>query len=220
MRRTGIVACCLPLALMFACCANAGIIGSWTIREGWSSSIQTELKANLSVGQDMTDWFGRTCIFNGSDAGGYPFRNGISLLDHIGETFWVGSDQDDPDFSAFVSRITDGVVDNVQADFEDGHGGVSWWVPLYRVRGWPDVGNYNFDLADLYGYRVERIGLTVDSASYTFASGAEYPHKYAWQVTYTFEGTPVPEPSPFLALFGGVGGFGIISGLRRRWARA
>lgn len=213
MKRVVVLAVCI--VVLCAVQANAALIGSWTILvPEWTSSIETNWIANLSIGDDMTDSDGRTSIFNGLDEDGWSdSAHGVGILGSVGQTVWVASSQDDPDFDVFVSRITDGTPDNVQAMYGDGHGGFSLWVPIYRVLGWPDQGSYNFDYADLHGYSIERIGLTVNSASHSVVSGE---HVYAWDVTYTFEGTPVPEPASLVGLAAGIGALGVMRFRRRR----
>lgn len=52
-------------------------------------------------------------------------------------------------------------------------------------------------------------------ASHTMAGGE---HVYAWDFTYTFEGTPVPEPASLVGLAAGIGALGAVRiGRRRHW---
>lgn len=205
---------CVILAVFWASTASAGLIGSYTINEGVNSSgpehawiTFLSIRPSIFVDPDLSET--PTALFNGPDAD-YPYHSGIDPLANIGETFWAASNQDDPEFSLFIDKLTDGSADDVRIYLTYVAGGFGYAVPLNQVVGRPG----DFEFTDLHDYVVERIGLTINSATHTVYSPES--HQYTWDITVTFEGEPVPEPTSLLALMGGLGTLGI---LRKRSSR-
>lgn len=123
------------------------------------------------------------------------FEN-VPLLSHIGETIWVSSNADDPDYSTFVQGLKDGRNDNVwgsfaissAADFA-GAGGLGYFEASYF-----DGGAHDFA-----GMNIGRIGLRIDGAS------------------VVQEAADLPEPGAFVSLLCGVVGMcGLVARRRDR----
>jgi hypothetical protein len=192
----------LSVLMSVARVASAGVIGSYTVSTGPGYTANERIwTTNLWVSTEMTR--PQKVLFNGEDSNvPYDYR-GIDVFANIGRTVWIASDQDDPEFSRVISEMMDGVADYLWIAIGSDGAGAAIPVPLRYLLGRPN----DFRVTDLHGYTIDRIGLTVDSASHTVDPEAVYPNVYSMSVTCTFEGTPVvPEPAPLSALALAIGG--------------
>ncbi|MDO8684887.1 MAG: hypothetical protein Q7N50_15595 [Armatimonadota bacterium] len=188
---------CLLVAVQLASVASAGVIGSYTMSQTFNASGEGDWIISLAVGQRFVS--PRTFLFNGPDTSTFSANGGIDIFSNIGRTFWDSSDLDDPEYSSFVSQLSDGRPDDVRLWASD----IGYWIPLNELAGQQQ----NPDFVDFKGYTIERIGLTIDSASHSVDYGATYPHIYNWTITTTIEGAePVPEPASFVPLLVGICG--------------
>lgn len=203
-----LVVVCSAVIVSLASTAFAEVIGSSTL-------VVNELNQIFGLGTDSATCFSispdavspRVWLFNGS--GG----NGIDTFGNAGRTFWASSNNDDPNYSEFVRQLTDDSPSLFEIWILGSSGGSGWVVPIKN-----EVGS---DFVDLHGYTIERIGLTVDSATHT--ADPVYQDIYSWQITCTIEGTPavegtssVPEPSSLTTLCGLLLSGGIGASMRKR----
>ena len=210
MKRGLLFIICLVVINSLASTANAAVIGSYTVSTGPDyRGAEQVFTTNLWISTDPV--WPQITLFNGPDLSIFDY-NGIDVFGNIGRTFWVASDQDDPEFSRVISQMTDGLDDYLWIAIGTSGDGVFYPVPLRLLVGRPN----DFDITDLHGYTIERIGLTINAASHTIDPEAVYPHVYYMTVTCTFESEPVPEPTAFVTLIAGIGGLCILKPRNRR----
>jgi hypothetical protein len=150
--------------------------------------------------------------------GAIPWTNGDA-----GKTVTVSSDADDPNWSTFVSLITDGSTD-IQGVFNNPFGINVSDAPndsnvVAGVAGTEAAflfGNRNDPRIDLHGSTIDSASITVNSISVT-SPGSDPNHDGIWtdgiaNVTFTVMGEPpAPEPTSLSTL-----AFASLLALRRR----
>lgn len=192
----------LVAMISLASAASATITGSYTLNTQWREKIENPQTVGLAIWRANIVPSDRTYLFNGPDASDHYGSHCINIFNNVGRTIWASSNEDDPDYDEFVSRLTDGVPDAFYMWFS----GIGFLMPFGQLVGQQN----NYSLENLQGYNIARIGLTIDSATRTIDSTADYPYAYNCQITCTIESTSVvPEPSSLAALtsllmFGGV----------------
>jgi hypothetical protein len=205
----------LVIMSLVASGASGAVIGSYTVQSGPFHMLNEDFwTTNLWFSDDAVN--PNTALFNGPDSGS-PFMGdepGIDILSNVGRTFWIASDQDDPEFSRAVTLLTDDVLAYVWI-YIGGHCiGTGYPVGLCCLL---DPSAPHGNIKNLHGYTIDRIGLTITSASYTIDPQSAYPHIYSMAITCIFEGAPVvPEPTPHVTLIAGIGA---VCGFRYRRRR-
>lgn len=191
---------CLAAMISLASTVSAAVIGSYTVSSGEEyMGAEHTWTTNLWVSTDMAQ--PQTAIFNGPDLGTLN-DDGIDVFSNVGKTFWIATDQDDPDFSIAANLLTGNQPVYLWIAIGTNAGGTGYPVPINYLLDRPN----DYSITNLHGYTIERIGLTIDSASHATDYSAVYPHIYSMAVTCTFEGVPtVPEPTSFIALIAGMG---------------
>ena len=191
------------MVVQLASAATADVLLSYTMdRQSRKSGEIPYLRTSLIFAKDYYPL--EVELFNGPDTGSvFDWGvNGIDVLSNVGQTFWIESNEGDPEFSRAVSILAAA-------------------TPQYPAHVWIcyDCTAFPFWVSDrpLQGIAVERFGITINSASLTIEPGTTYPYVYSASITYIFEGSPiVPEPSSFVILIAGLGGFGAMLRRRRR----
>lgn len=203
---------CLAAICLLASAASAAVIGSYTVNS-WVSNYPVEITpawtAKLWVSTHMLFSYPIKELFNGPDPDSPLYYNGVDVFSNTSGTIWVTNNQDDPEFSQIVSQLTDGQSDYLWIHIGGLTGGVGYPVPINYLLGKPN----DFSITDLHGYAIDRIGLTINTTSYAVD---QMTTAYSASVTCVFEGTPVPEPTPFTALIAGVGGLCLLKAGNRR----
>lgn len=116
---------------------------------------------------------------------------GISLIPKIGETLWMSSNSDDPDYTQFITALTypgSGYALGLRCSLIDATG--------YVLTGNADAKYISG--SQVVGKIIGRVGLTINSAS-------------TWSTTSSIE---TPEPGTIVGMFVGLSGFGAL--LRRK----
>ncbi len=195
------------LLLVLAICSPSQ--AGWRVTSHSQVTVLVEDNAHQLLGS-------RTWVGNAESAGGSQFAEplstwfslelddlygsalfeGVGLLSNVGNTIWVSSNADDPQFSTFVGALTDGLDETLwgkvalKADggFIGGSG-----IGYYESSFFGDGQTHDFA-----GDAIGRIGLRVDEATVTQAPA------------------DVPEPCSILALMCGIVGAGGYALRRRR----
>jgi hypothetical protein len=126
--------------------------------------------------------------------GSYRLFDGIALSSaDVGKSFTIGSNTDDPDYSAMVSALTSGVNDNYLREVRTvGGGSLSWQTRASTLfasasLGWPD----------LRGYEIGSFTLHVNGLSMV-SPGTDPNHNGLWtdiSASFSLDINPIPEPS-------------------------
>lgn len=154
------------------------LLGSKT----WTESVESVAASQFP--EPLSSWFSLEL----DDLYGSALFADVNLLDNVGETVWVSSNADNPQYGLFVSALTDGVDQTlwgkvtVTADGSlVGGSGTGYYESSFLA----DDSDHDFA-----GSAIGRIGLRVDEA------------------TAAQERCDVPEPCSVLALMCGIAGMG------------
>ena len=162
------------------------LLGSRT----WIGNAESE--GGSQFAEPLTTWFSLEL----DDLYGSALFENVALLSNVGNTVWVSSNADDPQFSAFVGVLTDGldgtlwgkVTLKADGSFAGGSG-----------TGYGESSFFGEDQDhDFAGMTIGRIGLRVDEATVTQAPA------------------DVPEPCSMISLLCGIIGAGGYALRRRR----